>query len=86
MLKIISKASISYQFLYLQHRFYEALPEGDADEVDSDDEDEGDDENKLLRYNTFIKPHIFVLIAFHCIKRKKNVFTAQMNHFSKFIL
>ncbi|XP_052062736.1 gelsolin-like protein 2 isoform X2 [Mytilus californianus] len=31
------------------HRFYEAIPEGDADEVDSDDEDEGDDEKKLLR-------------------------------------
>jgi hypothetical protein len=42
------------------HHIY-ALPEGDADEVDSDDEDEGDDENKLLRYDTFIKPHIFVL-------------------------
>lgn len=33
----------------LQHRFYEAIPEGDADEVDSDDEEEGDDEKKLLR-------------------------------------
>ncbi|XP_076111204.1 gelsolin-like protein 2 isoform X2 [Mytilus galloprovincialis] len=31
------------------HRFYEAIPEGDADEVDSDDEEEGDDEKKLLR-------------------------------------
>lgn len=31
------------------HRFYEAIPEGDADEDDSDDEDDDDDDKKLMR-------------------------------------
>jgi hypothetical protein len=56
-LVVLLSHCLNFVFIIL----YEALPEGDADEVDSDDEDEGDDENKLLRYDTFIKPHIFVL-------------------------